>query len=175
MVTVAKSFDVPVKLLMPKALVEYHLARPIHQALLGLGDIVIPGVFIALCYRYDQQHNQGKARSSYFVNGLVAYVAGLVCTISVMHVFKAAQPALLYLSPACILSVLVTALLNGQLKEVFVYNADEEAARSSSAKKSSPKKRSPKSLISESDDSSEKDEVPKVKSTPRKRRQANQI
>lgn len=32
---------------------------------------------------------------------LVAYVLGLVTTVVVMHRFKAAQPALLYLSPAC--------------------------------------------------------------------------
>lgn len=39
MVTVAKSFDAPVKLLWPKAL----FAEQLHFSMLGLGDIVIPG------------------------------------------------------------------------------------------------------------------------------------
>jgi hypothetical protein len=39
MVTVAKSFDAPVKLLWPKDL----FAEQLHFSMLGLGDIVIPG------------------------------------------------------------------------------------------------------------------------------------
>jgi minor histocompatibility antigen H13 len=39
MVTVAKSFDAPVKLLFPKEI----FAQELHFSMLGLGDIVIPG------------------------------------------------------------------------------------------------------------------------------------
>eukprot|EP00999_Lentomonas_sp_LEN2_P001720 NODE_2814_length_499_cov_18.432796_g2764_i0.p1 GENE.NODE_2814_length_499_cov_18.432796_g2764_i0~~NODE_2814_length_499_cov_18.432796_g2764_i0.p1 ORF type:complete len:128 (+),score=25.89 NODE_2814_length_499_cov_18.432796_g2764_i0:64-447(+) len=42
-----------------------------------------------------------------------------------MQVFQAAQPALLYLSPACILAVLLTATIRGELKAVFAFNSDE--------------------------------------------------
>jgi len=70
--------------------------------MLGLGDIVIPGTFIALGLRFDYHRycNGGKdARFTkpYFYTTLVAYVAGLATTIAVMHVFASAQPALLYL------------------------------------------------------------------------------
>ena len=59
-----------------------------------------------------------------------------------MHTFKAAQPALLYLSPACILSVLLTGLVKGQLNAVFEYSSKEnekkkdDYTRSDNAKKS---------------------------------------
>ena len=49
MVTVAKGLDVPIKLLFPYNLYE----EEISFSLVGLGDIVIPGIFIALCLRYD--------------------------------------------------------------------------------------------------------------------------
>jgi minor histocompatibility antigen H13 len=43
-----------------------------------------------------------------------------------MHQFRAAQPALLYLSPACILSVTFTALLRGELKAFWQFNDEDE-------------------------------------------------
>lgn len=46
----------------------------------------------------------------YFHACLVAYVLGLGVTIIVMNVFKAAQPALFYLVPACLGSASMTAL-----------------------------------------------------------------
>lgn len=49
MLTVAKSIDAPIKLLFPKN----WAATPPEFSLLGLGDIVLPGVFIALCLRFD--------------------------------------------------------------------------------------------------------------------------
>jgi minor histocompatibility antigen H13 len=62
----------------------------------------------------------------YFIASFIAYCLGLGTTIYVMHVFKAAQPALLYLSPACILSVLITGLARGELKEVFAYTSEDK-------------------------------------------------
>ena len=49
MLTVAKSIDAPIKLLFPK---DWSTVPP-QFSLLGLGDIVLPGVFIALCLRFD--------------------------------------------------------------------------------------------------------------------------
>ena len=54
MVTVAKSFDAPIKLVFPQDLLENGLAAK-NFAMLGLGDIVIPGIFIALMLRYDMR------------------------------------------------------------------------------------------------------------------------
>lgn len=122
MVSVAKNFDAPVKLLFPRDL----FADELKFAMLGLGDIVIPGIFVALCLRFDQHMSKDKVnfKRPYFNACMTAYVIGLAVTVFVMHNFGAAQPALLYLSPACILSVLLTALVRGELKDVFAYKSD---------------------------------------------------
>lgn len=127
MVSVAKSFDVPVKVLFPRDVLTSPNA---NFAMLGLGDIVIPGVFIALCLKFDHHLTTIKRNKPgchpYFTTAMIFYIAGLVTTMVVMHTFKAAQPALLYLSPAGILSVLLTALVRGELKEVFSFTTEPE-------------------------------------------------
>jgi len=119
MVTVAKSFEAPIKLVFPQDLLE---AGPLHAknfAMLGLGDIVIPGIFIALLLRYD---NSLKRKSNFYFNAtFAAYLAGLLFTIFVMHVYKHAQPALLYLVPACLGVPLFLALVRGDIKTMFQY------------------------------------------------------
>lgn len=115
MVTVAKSFDAPIKVLFPKDLMENGFLEANQHAMLGLGDIVLPGVVIALLCRFDYQRVGGAG--IYFYATYVAYVLGLIFTIVVMHTFKAAQPALLYLVPAVLLTPLTIALVRGELYE----------------------------------------------------------
>jgi minor histocompatibility antigen H13 len=50
---------------------------------------------------------------------MVAYFLGLLLTVVVMHVFKAAQPALLYLVPACLGAPILLALVKGEIKNLF--------------------------------------------------------
>lgn len=48
-------------------------------------------------------------------------------TLSIVMIhFKAAQPALLYLVPACLGSSLGTALVRGELKNLFAYSEEAE-------------------------------------------------
>ena len=99
MVKVATTLDVPIKLLWPKSVL---FATERGFTMLGLGDIVIPGMFVATALRYDyhrtaRQSSTGPVKKTYFYAALGAYVAGLVTTMSVMHFFQKAQPALLYL------------------------------------------------------------------------------
>ncbi|KAI8099409.1 signal peptide peptidase-domain-containing protein [Halteromyces radiatus] len=148
MVSVAKSFDAPIKVIWPRDIIDYVLNSDTKTtfAMLGLGDIVIPGIFVALCLRYDRhmawkKNPSGDFRSTqfskpYFTSCLIAYFLGLVTTMAVMHIFHAAQPALLYLSPACILSVLITAAIRGELSQVFQYTTEEEKTDEKTKKKS---------------------------------------
>ena len=46
--------------------------------------------------------------------------------LSFLTVFQAAQPALLYLVPACLGSSLLCAVVRGELKELFDYSEEEE-------------------------------------------------
>jgi len=86
-------------------------------AMLGLGDIVIPGIFIALLLRFD--HSLKRKTKTYFHATMAAYFMGLMATIFVMHVFKHAQPALLYLVPACLGTPMALALVKGDLATLF--------------------------------------------------------
>merc|ERR1712025_1298185 len=118
MVTVAKSFEAPIKLVFPQDLLENGLAAQ-NMAMLGLGDIVIPGIFVALLLRYDQSLKRNS--NFYFYTTFIAYILGLCGTIVVMHVFKHAQPALLYLVPACLGAPIFMALIRGDIKSMFNY------------------------------------------------------
>ncbi|XP_054644307.1 minor histocompatibility antigen H13 isoform X3 [Dunckerocampus dactyliophorus] len=126
MVTVAKSFEAPIKLVFPQDLLEKGMDAS-NFAMLGLGDIVIPGIFIALLLRFDVSLK--KNSRTYFYSSFLAYIFGLGLTIFVMHTFKHAQPALLYLVPACVGFPVVVALFKGELTEMFRYeeSSAEEA------------------------------------------------
>ncbi|WVQ65048.1 uncharacterized protein L199_003218 [Kwoniella botswanensis] len=130
MVTVAKSIDAPIKILSPKS---SPFGHPKDFAMLGLGDIVVPGLVIALCLRFDlhryakfhpQEEVTTRSRFSkpYFYTGMISYVVGLATTMVVMHTFRAAQPALLYLSPACTLGPLLLAVVRGELKDLWAWS-----------------------------------------------------
>merc|ERR1719402_605353 len=133
MVTVAKSFEAPIKLVFPQDLLENGPMGATNFAMLGLGDIVIPGIFIALLLRYD---NSLKRNSNfYFTATFIAYLAGLLLTIFVMHVYKHAQPALLYLVPACLGVPLFLALVRGDIKSMFQYEDHPEEETETEQKK----------------------------------------
>jgi minor histocompatibility antigen H13 len=132
MVTVAKSFDGPIKLLFPRVLPT--LTEKGQFSLLGLGDIVVPGLFVALLLRLDavtakisfRDPEHASFFKPYFLTNVVCYALGLGCTVGVMYFFNAAQPALLYLVPACLGGSLAVGLARGELSVLFAY--DEEAA-----------------------------------------------
>jgi len=124
MVSVATSLDLPMKILWPKS-TRFSLEH--GTMMLGLGDIVVPGTFVSLALRYDHfRHTKAQQdmpfAKPYFNASVVAYFTGLATTMVVMHVFHAAQPALLYLSPACILSFIFTAWRRGELSEAWQWN-----------------------------------------------------
>lgn len=138
MVSVAKSFDAPIKLLFPTS----DSTRPF--SMLGLGDIVIPGIFVALALRFDV--SRGK-QSRYFNSAFFGYALGLIVTIIVMNWFQAAQPALLYIVPGVVGSMAAHCLCNGEVKSLLAY--DE-------SKKTEPEKDgSPSSSDSENDNEKE--------------------
>lgn len=175
MVAVAQSLDIPIKLVFPRPQLDPE--KPPSEAMLGLGDVVLPGIMIGLALRFDHymyylrkqkkipietgdsentdyriekvpfkktsstwashfwshswigylvpyftNDTQGDLSSfpkPYFRASLVGYVAGLVTTIGIMHIFKHAQPALLYLVPGVLSSIWLTALVRGEISEMW--------------------------------------------------------
>mgnify|MGYP000450745613 CR=1 FL=1 len=120
---------------------------------MGLGDIVIPGIFVSLCLRFDFlksiniKHFEGllkkeakgedvssmkyliktatECSKTYFMAVNVGYLIAIICTVIVMLVFDHGQPALLYLVPGCILSVMGTALVKGEFNYMWNFSEDE--------------------------------------------------
>lgn len=126
MVTVAKSFDAPIKLLFPRAL---DLAAERPFSMLGLGDIVVPGIFLAILLRFDNERAKapGAPKSKgYFHVAVGGYMVGLATTIVVMNVFNAAQPALLYIVPAVLLSVMGRAVYLKDTTGLLAYDESTE-------------------------------------------------
>lgn len=149
MMTVATRLDVPVKLEVPRPSVMTEDGAQMMRAtaMLGLGDIVVPALFLSLCLRFDlysyYKRHQGLSyhlarpySKPYFTAGMVAYTLGLVVTIIVMHVFKAGQPALLYLCPAIAGSTFIVGYLRGELSMLYEFrDLDDEKVKTEAAQK----------------------------------------
>lgn len=137
MMTVATKIDGPIKLQVPRPPMDAEIeAGKSPKALLGLGDIVIPAMFISLCLRYDLErfyannrlpfHVKRSVPRPYFWTTMVAYVVGLVVTIVVMTIYEHGQPALLYLCPSVALSTLLLAAIRGDLTNLFSFDESPE-------------------------------------------------
>ena len=130
MVTVAKNLDIPIKIVFPYVSDEGEE----KFSMLGLGDIVIPGIFISLCLKFDIDsflaRNKPKSFKSvtipYHTTSFIGYIVGIISTFLAMFIFDHPQPALLFLVPTCTLSVLIMALVKGQVKDLKDYNANPE-------------------------------------------------
>jgi minor histocompatibility antigen H13 len=65
--------------------------------MLGLGDIVIPGIFVALCLKYDldrrlklasqKENSTTNVKTPIFNAALLGYLIGIVVTYAVMIIF----------------------------------------------------------------------------------------
>eukprot|EP00752_Nemacystus_decipiens_P009947 g8870.t1 len=74
-------------------------------AMLGLGDIVIPGLLLSFAHRYDVSVGLGITKG-YFVFMVAGYAVGLLMANMAVYVMAMGQPALLYLVP-CTLGLFV--------------------------------------------------------------------
>ena len=138
MVSVGKNIEGPVKLMLPKLKEEIEKMRkekgedneytgkeydPRKYNKIGLGDIVIPGVNVALMLRfYIYLYKKAKKDISqfglknmkYFITTFVFYNLGIIITLFSMYFFNHTQPVLLYLFPCTLFS---STLLAFQLKD----------------------------------------------------------
>ncbi|CZU00266.1 signal peptide peptidase [Plasmodium falciparum NF54] len=164
MVTVAKSFEAPVKLLFPVS------SDPVHYSMLGLGDIIIPGILMSLCLRFDYylfKNNIHKGnlkkmfndisihesfKKYYFYTIIIFYELGLVVTYCMLFYFEHPQPALLYLVPACILAILACSICKREFKLMIKYQ--EITDKSNTVDDASKNKKK------------DKEEIPKIQETP---------
>ncbi|XP_013167858.1 PREDICTED: signal peptide peptidase-like 3 isoform X2 [Papilio xuthus] len=124
--------DAP-KLSLPAKLVFPSMHHQGHFSMLGLGDIVMPGLLLCFVLRYDAYKKatlvcqMGQvpgprsmgSRLTYFHCSLLGYFLGLLTATVSAEVFKAAQPALLYLVPFTLLPLLTMAYVKGDLRRMW--------------------------------------------------------
>eukprot|EP00252_Welwitschia_mirabilis_P024279 TRINITY_DN7157_c0_g1_i1.p1 TRINITY_DN7157_c0_g1~~TRINITY_DN7157_c0_g1_i1.p1 ORF type:complete len:408 (+),score=45.30 TRINITY_DN7157_c0_g1_i1:78-1301(+) len=137
MITVATSsaFDGPTKLIFP----HHEGNSPLPYSLLGLGDIVIPGLFAAFMLRFDRSrflekvHGDGKHANQgpscqpdklYFITSLISYLLGLILTVVANVISGEGQPALLYLVPCQLGSIFFASFLMSDADLLFRYKED---------------------------------------------------
>lgn len=112
------------KLSLPGKLVFPSIHNTGHFSMLGLGDIVMPGLLLCFVLRYDAyKKSQGLSgsRLTYFHCSLLGYFLGLLTATVSSEVFKAAQPALLYLVPFTLLPLLTMAYLKVHLINCYYH------------------------------------------------------
>ena len=115
----APSLPLPIKIVVPLS--------PDAFMALGLGDIVLPGLLVALALNYDTWRASPLANPSFFpsypcplfTSSLISYVCGLGLSMVAGYLFQHPQPALLYLSPSVLLGVTWKALKIGCLSDVW--------------------------------------------------------
>jgi hypothetical protein len=108
---------------------------------LGLADVVFPAILTGWAKRWDKQQNTvdleteedpeaEKAGKSLYSASLVGF--GVGCVLCEVLQTGAGQPALLYLVPSMLTSVLFTALLNGQISDIWTTTTSGQAIGTSS-------------------------------------------
>jgi len=133
MVSVAVGVEAPIKLLFPRSLGGCGTLR---HGMLGLGDIVVPGIFLNFLAKWDAMR-MGDHKSASFVylnTTMIAYVLSLVTTVSIMLFFNAAQPALLYIVPYVLITSMAVAVMRGEFWELWAFTIPDEAAEAESKK-----------------------------------------
>ncbi|KAF2857602.1 peptidase A22B, signal peptide peptidase [Piedraia hortae CBS 480.64] len=165
MVNVATNLDAPMKLLFPRSENAGAETPSKSYSMLGLGDIVLPGLNIGLALRFDLYMHYLKKQKldrdnkvikapyvsvagnfgdrfwtaglppsdkpaqlnvsfpkPYFTAAMVGYVMAMAAAFSVMAIYEHAQPALLYLVPGVLCAIWGTALVRGELKQMWAYS-----------------------------------------------------
>ncbi|KAL3202249.1 hypothetical protein MRX96_042623 [Rhipicephalus microplus] len=85
-------------------------------SILGLGDILAPGMLISYCHTFDLF---ALGRRFYFYIACVSYGLGMVATFLALELMRNAQPALLYLVPFTIIPTITTAWSKGDLFAIW--------------------------------------------------------
>ena len=109
------------------------------SSMLGLGDIVLPGLLISLCRRVDvakciiglrfdddrrhstncEQTYSKSCTAGYYIPCVIAYAIGLIMANMAVYIFQMGQPALLYLVPMCCGTVSLLAHLRGEFNDMW--------------------------------------------------------
>ncbi|XP_023365885.1 signal peptide peptidase-like 2A isoform X2 [Otolemur garnettii] len=88
-------------------------------SILGFGDIIVPGLLIAYCRRFDVLTGSS---SVYYISSTIAYAVGMILTFVVLVLMKQGQPALLYLVPCTLITASVVAWRRKEMRKFWKGN-----------------------------------------------------
>lgn len=151
--TLAKKLNFPryhaPRLSLPGKIVFPSMHQQGRFSLLGLGDIIMPGLVLCFVLRFESRRRTHHAystdplsfihRLTYFQCSLLGYIAGLITATISSEVFKCAQPALLFLVPFTLIPLLFIAHLKGDLNSMWSDPFDENNVASSNMNSASCK------------------------------------
>jgi len=116
MVEVAISLNIPIKLELPP----FFSSNPTKNCMiLGLGDIILPGIIIKYCKNFDylKIHNNIIRNLNYYKLSLKLYVLSLILAFMANLIFSHAQPVLFYIAPIFIVGLITNSIRNGEMKD----------------------------------------------------------
>ncbi|CEF64623.1 Presenilin/signal peptide peptidase family and Peptidase A22B, signal peptide peptidase family-containing protein [Strongyloides ratti] len=90
-----------------------------RPTILGMGDVVIPGIAVAFAHHADKF--LFKQKTYYGTFSIIGYSIGLVTTMFALEYMQMAQPALIYLVPFTLLAIIIPALIRKEFKK-FVFS-----------------------------------------------------
>ncbi|KAG3169784.1 hypothetical protein PI124_g3301 [Phytophthora idaei] len=92
-------------------------------SMLGLGDIILPGMLLSFTLRFD--YAQGS--TNYFRLMAVGYAVGLALANLAVMITDMGQPALMYLVPTTLCSLIIASKRNGDFRAMWMgAGVDEE-------------------------------------------------
>ena len=134
-VAMSPVLSTPTKFLFPRdtAVAAVAESSSFDFSLLGLGDVLIPGLLIGLLLRFEGRASKGSeggggggGGGGYFAPALFAYGAGLLISFAASFVSGKGQPALLYLVPLTVGSALLVGTKNKEVGELWSFQTSGE-------------------------------------------------
>lgn len=127
---VTKKLELPVKLVFPRNLLGGAIPMGSTGAefmMLGLGDMAIPGMLLALVLCFDNRKskdcgndlNASCKGQKYIWYALSGYSVGLIAALAAGLLTRSPQPALLYLVPSTLGPVVFSAWSRSELQELW--------------------------------------------------------
>lgn len=117
----ASKEELPMLFKLPKIIPSiYNKCTSLSYSMLGYGDVILPGLHVGFCAVWDAKiSNNAVQKHVYYIAAVLGYGIGLILTFIALYFMNTGQPALLYLSPCCLLSTLLVALKRKELKEIW--------------------------------------------------------